>query len=80
MSISDVDTSSSEPAAPATSYVCRRSKNKEVAILGKERDKLISGVSKTDNWPLRKRRLIQEHFQPFVKFIHDIPLESMSEV
>jgi hypothetical protein len=52
----------------------------ECELLGKERDKLISGVSKTDNWPLSKRRLIKEHFQPFVKFIHDISLESMSEV
>jgi hypothetical protein len=31
-------------------------------LLGKERDKLISGVSKTDNWPLSKSRLIHEHF------------------
>jgi hypothetical protein len=52
----------------------------ECELLEKKRDKLISVVSKTDNWPLSKRRLIQEHFQPFVKFIHDIPLESMSEV
>jgi hypothetical protein len=41
----------------------------ECELLGKERDKLVSGVSKTANWPLSKRILIQEHFQPFVKFI-----------
>jgi hypothetical protein len=34
-------------------------------LLGKERDKLILGVAKTDNWPLRKSRLISEHFQSF---------------
>jgi len=31
-------------------------------LLGKERDKLISGVSKTDNWSLSKNRLISQHF------------------
>jgi hypothetical protein len=30
----------------------------ERELLGKERDNLISGVSKTDYWPLSKRRLI----------------------
>jgi hypothetical protein len=49
-------------------------------LLRKERDKLISGVSKTANWPLSKRSLIQEHFQPFAKFIHAISLESINEV
>jgi hypothetical protein len=49
-------------------------------LLGKERDKLISGVSKTDNWPLSKSRLILEHFQSFFKFIHEISLENLNEV
>ena len=49
-------------------------------LLGKERDKLILGVSKTDNWPLSKNRLISEHFQPFSKFIHEISLEKLNEM
>ena len=49
-------------------------------LLGKERDKLISGVSKTDNWPLSKNRLISEHFKSFSKFIHEISLEKLNEM
>ena len=49
-------------------------------LLGKERDKLIAGVSKTDNWPLSKSRLISEHFKLFSKFLHEIPLERLNEV
>jgi hypothetical protein len=49
-------------------------------LLGKERDKLISGVSKTDNWPLSKSRLIREHYQSFSKFIHEISLEKLNEM
>ena len=49
-------------------------------LLGKERDKLISGVSKTDNWPLSKNRLISEHFKSFSKFIHEISLEKLNEI
>ena len=48
-------------------------------FLGKERDTLISGVSKTDNWPLSKNRLISEHFKSFSKFIHEISLEKLNE-
>jgi len=48
-------------------------------LLGKERDKLIPGVSKTDNWPLSKNRLISEHFKSFSKFIHEISLEKLNE-
>ena len=49
-------------------------------LLGKEMDKLISGISKTDNWPLSKNRLISEHLQPFSKFIHEISLEKLNEM
>jgi hypothetical protein len=49
-------------------------------LLRKERDKLIPRVSKTDNWPLRKSRLISEHFQSFSKFIHEISLEKLNEM
>jgi hypothetical protein len=48
-------------------------------LLGKERDKLISGVSKTDNWPQSKNRLMRDHFQSFYKFIHEISLEKLNE-
>jgi hypothetical protein len=47
-------------------------------LLGKERDKLISGVLKTDNWPLRKSRLISEHYQSFSQFIYEISLERLN--
>ena len=40
---------------------------------------LISGVSKTDNWPISKNRLISEHFKSFSKFIHEISLEKLNE-
>jgi hypothetical protein len=49
-------------------------------LLGKERDKLISGVSKSANWPLSKSRLIREHYQLFSKFIHEISLENLNEM
>ena len=49
-------------------------------LLGKERDKLIAGVSNTDNWPVSKSRLISEHFKLFSKFLHEIPLERLNEV
>jgi hypothetical protein len=49
-------------------------------LLGKERDKLIAGVSKTDNWPLSKNRLIREHFKSFSKFIHEVSLEKLNEM
>jgi hypothetical protein len=32
-------------------------------LLRKERNKLILGVAKTDNWPISKNRLIREHFK-----------------
>jgi len=48
-------------------------------LLGKERDKLISGVSETDNWPISKNRLISEHSKSFSKFIHEISFEKLNE-
>ena len=48
-------------------------------ILGKERDKLISAVSKTDNWPISKNTLISEYVKSFSKFIHEISLEKLNE-
>jgi hypothetical protein len=48
-------------------------------LLGRERDKLISGVAKTDNWPISRNRLILEHFKSFSKFIHEISLEKLNE-
>jgi hypothetical protein len=49
-------------------------------LLGKERDTLIAGASKTDNWPLSKNRLIREHFKSFSKFIHEVSLEKLNEM
>ena len=48
-------------------------------LLAKERDKLISGVSKTGNWPLSKNRLTSEHYKSFSKFIHEISFEKLNE-
>jgi hypothetical protein len=48
-------------------------------LLEKERDNLILGVAKTDNWPLSKSSLIRDHFQLFSKFIHEISLENLNE-
>jgi hypothetical protein len=48
--------------------------------LGKERDKLILGVAKTDNWPISKNRIIREHLKSFSKFIHEISLEKLKEM
>jgi len=48
----------------------------------KERDifhKIKTGVSKTDNWPFSKNRLISKHFKSFSKFIHEISLEKLNE-
>jgi hypothetical protein len=47
-------------------------------LLGKERDKLISGVLKTDNWTLSKSRLISEHYQSFSQFIYEISLKRLN--
>jgi hypothetical protein len=49
-------------------------------LLGKERDKLILGVAKTDNWPIGKNGLIREHFKLFSKFSHEISLEKLNEM
>jgi hypothetical protein len=49
-------------------------------LLGKERDKLISGVEKTDNCPISENRLILEHFKSFSKFINEISLEKLNEM
>jgi hypothetical protein len=49
-------------------------------LLGKERDKLILGIAKTDNWPISKNRLIREHFKTFSNFIHKISLEKLNKM
>jgi hypothetical protein len=41
-------------------------------LLRKEKEKIISGVAKSDNWPISKNRLIREYFKSFSMFIHNI--------
>jgi hypothetical protein len=48
-------------------------------LLQKERDKLILGAAKSNNWPISKRKLLNEHPQVFLKFINEI-LEKLNEV
>jgi hypothetical protein len=46
--------------------------------MNKERDSLISTVVKTDVWPIGKKHLIREHYQPFVKFINKIYFDKLA--
>jgi hypothetical protein len=66
-------------ARPVAETSARQHATLKRDILGKERDNLILGVAKTDNWPLSKSRLIRNHFQLFSKFIHEISLEKLNE-
>lgn len=50
----------------------------ECALLQKERDCLISAVSRTDNWPTNKYLLITKHYKAFARFTKQIPLELLN--
>jgi hypothetical protein len=52
----------------------------ECELLNKERDNLISTVSKTDVWPISKHKLMRKHFKTFVKFTNQISLDKLDEV
>jgi hypothetical protein len=40
--------------------------------LQRERENLISHVSKQDNWPVNKSDLVNKHIKHFVQFINSI--------
>jgi hypothetical protein len=52
----------------------------ECELLNKERDNLISTVSKTDVWPTSKNKPIRKHFKTFFKFTNRISLDKLNEV
>jgi hypothetical protein len=51
----------------------------ECTILNKERDGLISAVSRIDNWPTYKHILISKHYKAFTRFINQISFEQLNE-
>jgi hypothetical protein len=52
----------------------------ECELLNKERDNLISTVSKTDVWPLSKNKLIRKHFKTFAKSTNQRSFDKLNEV
>jgi hypothetical protein len=40
--------------------------------LQREREKLISNVSKQDNWPVNKSDLMNKHIKHFIQFVNSI--------
>jgi hypothetical protein len=52
----------------------------ECELLNRERGNLISTVSKTDDWPISKNKLIRNHLKTFLKFTNQISLDKLNEV
>jgi hypothetical protein len=52
----------------------------ECELLNKEGGNLIFTVSKTDDWPISKKKLIRNHFKTFVKFTNETTLDTLNEV
>jgi len=48
-------------------------------LLRKERDNLISAVSKPDGWPINKHTLISKHYKSFIRFTNQIALDKLNE-
>jgi hypothetical protein len=44
----------------------------DCTILNKERDRLISAVSRTDDWPTNKHTIITKHYKAFNRFTNQI--------
>jgi hypothetical protein len=44
----------------------------DCTLLNKERDTLISAVSRTDDWPINKHILIRKHYKAFTRFTNQI--------
>jgi hypothetical protein len=51
----------------------------ECDLLRKERNSLISAVSKPDGWPINKHTLISKHYKSFVRFTNQIAFEKLNE-
>jgi hypothetical protein len=45
--------------------------------LQREREKLISNVSKQDNWPVNKSDLVSKHIKHFIQFANSIDFEKL---
>jgi hypothetical protein len=45
--------------------------------LQREREKLISNVSKQDNWPVNKSDLVNKHIKHFIQFANSIDFEKL---
>ena len=48
-------------------------------ILGKEREKLIANTSKEEDWPVRKRELVNKYLKQFTTFANSIDFENCSK-
>jgi len=44
-------------------------------ILGKEREKLIAYISREEDWPVRKRELLNTYLKEFTYFANSIDFE-----
>jgi len=48
--------------------------------LQKEREKLISNVSKQDNWPLKKCDIVNKHLKHFIRFTNLLYFEKYEPI
>jgi len=46
-------------------------------ILGKEREKLIAYTSKEEDWPVRKRELVNKYLKQLKNFANSIDFEKL---
>jgi len=50
----------------------------ECTLLSKERDSLISAISRTDDWPTDKHKLITKHYKAFTRFANQISFDKLN--
>jgi hypothetical protein len=50
----------------------------DCTLLNKERDSLISAVSRTDDWPTNKHILIRKHYKAFTRFTNQISFDKLN--
>jgi len=46
-------------------------------ILGKEREKLVAYISREEDWPVRKRELVNKYLKQFTNFANSIDFEKL---
>jgi len=51
----------------------------ECDLLKKERDNLISAVSKPVGWPINKHTLMSKHYRSFLRFTNQISFDKLNE-